>query len=160
MTAANASAYLPEMNTIVSNSGGAIASLNPVTKTAGRVRNFATTLALASQTNGTTLGVARIPLPAMVTRITMLTDTSLGSSTVALGDASDTAKFKAAATFTATDTPTSVGKQSALATVIYSGYDCQSGAAKNGYTDITMTIGAANLPSSGNFTLMIEYVND
>lgn len=160
MAAANATVHFPEMTQLTGNAGGAIQSLPSVTKVGGRERVFASTLALAAQVNGTTFGVARLPLGAVITGITLITDTSLGSSTIALGDAANTTLYKAAATFTTTDTPTRVGLTAAHAQPITTGYDCVSGLSTKSYEDITMTVGAANLPGSGNLAIIIEYSID
>lgn len=160
MAAANATAFFPEMTNITGNTGGSVQTLPAVTKVGARERVTTTTLTLAAQASGTTFGVARLPIGAVITGWTVITDTSLGSATIAFGDAANTTLYMAAATFTSTDTPTRVGKTLAHGQPLTSGYDCVSGLASKSYEDITMTTAAASLPASGNLTVVIEWALD
>lgn len=160
MAAANATVYFPEMTLLTGNTGGAVQALPTVTKVGGRERVFASSLTMAAQASGTTFGVARLPLGAIITGWTLITDTSLGSATISFGDANNTTLYKPAATFTTTDTPTRVGLTSSHGQPIATGYDCVSGAVSKSYEDITMTVAAAALPGTGVLTVIIEYVMD
>lgn len=107
----------------------------------GHVRVHRATIALASQTTSDTIVIGLPNIGDSFLYGVITTDTSLGSSTVAIGVTGTTAKYKAAATFTATDTPTVFGKASALTKLT---------AAET----IFITIGAATFPSSG--TLVVD----
>lgn len=166
-----ATAFFDQMSKLVLNIGGAVQILPHVNTAGGKVRTFVNSLTLASQASGVVLGVARIPLPFIFLGIELVTDTSLGSSTIAFGNAANgnSAIYAAAATFTATDTPTPRGKASLYGTEVVSGYDCQTGALTTpqnasgyggAYEDIIMTIGAATMPASGNLRVSIWYTID
>jgi hypothetical protein len=107
----------------------------------GNVRVHRATITLASQTTSDTIVVALPNIGDSFLYGVLTTDTSLGSSTVAIGISGTTAKYKAAATFTATDTPTVFGKASALTKLTAT-------------ETIFITIGAATFPSSG--TLVVD----
>lgn len=160
MAAANATAFFPEMTQLTGNTGGAVQSLPAVTKVGGRERVFSTTLTLAAQASGTTFGVARLPMGAMLSGINVITDTSLGSATISFGDANNTTLYSAAATLTATNTPTSIGNAATRGQLITSGYDCVSGAANKSYEDITLTTAVAALPGSGSLVVQVTYTID
>jgi hypothetical protein len=107
----------------------------------GHVRVHRATITLASQTTSDTIVIGLPNIGDSFLYGVITTDTSLGSSTVAIGITGTTAKYKAAATFTATDTPTLFGKASALTKLT---------AAET----IFISIGAATFPSSG--TLVVD----
>lgn len=166
-----ATAFFDQMSKLVLNIGGAVQSLPHVNTAGGKLRAFTNSLTLNSQASATVFGVARIPLPFIFLGIELDTDTSLGSSTIAFGNAAsgNSAIYAAAATFTATDTPTPKGKASLYGTEITSGYDCQTGALTTpqnasgyggAYEDIIMTVGAATLPASGNLRVTVYYAID
>lgn len=171
MAATPATIFFVEMAKLVGNLGGAIESLPNVDLVSGKTRKFVANLALATQINGAVLGVARVPLPFVMTGITLLTDTSLGSSTIKLGNAGNgnSAIYLAAQTFTAVNTPTGVGNAATQGVEINSGFDSVTGLATGyasssgfgaAYEDITLTIGAANFPASGIFKIIFEYQID
>lgn len=104
-------------------------------------------ITLATQASGDTIEIALLPIGARVISFSLLTDTSLGSSTVAIGIAGSTAKYKAAAVFTATDTPTSYMKTAA-------------GVAPLTVQEVVIvTIAAANFPASGNLRIVTTYTD-
>ena len=74
------------------------------------------------------------------------TSLSLGTSTVAIGIAGTTGKYRAAATFTAVDTPTLFG--SVLAGVAPSALASPD--------NVIMTIGVANLPNTATHRLIVD----
>jgi hypothetical protein len=163
MTAA--STFSTQMTQLTGNAGGGIQSLPPVTTVGGRERVFVANIGLASQASGSIIGVARLPLGAIITGITLLTDTSLGSATIALGDTNSAALFAAAATLTNVNTPTRVGLAATHGAPITAGYDCTTGAStaapKGGqYEDVTLTTASASLPSTGNLAIIFEYSID
>jgi hypothetical protein len=114
----------------------------------GRVRVFNEIVTLASQTTSDTIEIAQLPKGARVLYGVLTTDTSLGSSTVAIGIAGLTGKYRAAATFTATNTPTLFGVTAGIGTAI---------AAEE---TVVITIAAANFPSGGTLRVMIFYSLD
>jgi len=107
-----------------------------------RIRRFRATIALASQASGDTIVLANVPSNYVFAGGELTSTVSLGSSTVSIGTAASAASLKAAATFTATDTPTPFGKAAAMAET--------APAARQ----ILLTIGAAALPASG--TLVVD----
>ncbi|HWK44922.1 MAG TPA: hypothetical protein VNT30_09385 [Stellaceae bacterium] len=155
-----ATAFSTQMTQLTGNAGGAIQQLPNSNVVAGRERCFIANIALATQAIGTVFGVARIGLLGVITGITLITDTSLGSATIALGDANSSAIYMAASVLTATNTPTRVGLASTHGAPIATGYDCVSGLVSKSYEDIILTTAVAALPASGNLAIIFEYVID
>ena len=156
-----ASYFSTEMTQITGNAGGAVQSLPAVTLVGARERVFVAHITLASQTSGSFIGIARLPVGAMITGVTYITDTSLGSSTIALGDVNTAALYAAAQTLTTTQTPTRVGLAATHGQPITTGYDCTTGAvSKANIEDVGLTIAVANFPASGNLVVIIEYAHD
>jgi hypothetical protein len=114
----------------------------------GRVRVFNEKVTLASQTTSDTIEVAKLPKGARVLYGLLTSSVSLGSSTVAIGISGTTGKYRAAATFTATDAPTTFG---ATANV---------GEALAAEEIVFLTIGAATLPASGTLRVILFYTLD
>lgn len=116
----------------------------------GVVRVVSDVITLASQASGDVIviGGAKLPKNAQVTKGYLITDTSLGTATIAIGTSASTGKYRAAATFTATNTPTpfgvAAGSLSALA-------DAEQ---------LQVLVGTAALPSSGSLKVIVEYVLD
>lgn len=166
-----ATLYSDLMTNLTGNSGGAVQTLNKNTLFGGRVRKQTATLTLASQASGSVFGMFRIPLGSVISSISVITDTSLGSTTIKFGDAhnGNSAIYGAAATLTATDTKTRMGPPTAKTGVeITTGYDSQGtlvnptmpqtpGQGGFNYEDIIMTTGAATAPASGTLRAEIEY---
>lgn len=108
------------------------------------------TVRLAAQQTSPTDDILLGVLPAGATFAfgKLTTSVSLGTSTIAIGTTGATAKYRAAATFTAVDTPTDFG----IAT--------QIGAADPALSadePVLLTIGAAALPASGTLVVDIFY---
>jgi hypothetical protein len=163
MAANPATFWFPPIKQLTLNTSGAVEALPTVTQNGGRERVAGGTYTMTgSETAGTAIGIARLPIGAMITGITIVTDTSLGSSTIALGDSGsgNSAIYAAAATYTSTNSPTRVGKATAHMAPITTGYDCVSGLVNYSYEDVIATVAAATLPSSGNLTIIIEYTID
>lgn len=99
-----------------------------------------------ARNSGDTNVIGVIPRGNRFKSLTGATDTSLGSSTVAVGYGSTPAAIKAAATFTATETPTSFGLVAARSADVFTAD-----------TEIFFTVGAATLPSSGLLVFEMEY---
>lgn len=168
MTATPATVFNDIMTTITGNVGGAVDGKVP-SYLDDKERVQVGTLTLASQTNGTVIGIARIPIYALFLGISILPSVSLGSSTVAFGDAGsgNSAIYGAAATDTSTSTPLVFAVPATYGVQITTGYDCVSGLAVTPlapgaggalYEDIIMTIGAANFPASGTLKTIVRYM--
>lgn len=122
--------------------------LQPSAKAYGaRLHRYRATVTLASQAAGE-VQLMRIP-PGRVFAFGVLnTDTSLGSSTVAIGITGTTGKYRAAAVFTATSTPTMFGVNAAVADAGH------TDGTVDAPVDVFATVASASLPASG--TLVVD----
>jgi len=111
----------------------------------GTVRCFVEEVTLASQGTTDTIEVARLPKGAVPLYGVLITDTSLGTATVAIGVSGDTGRYRAAAIFTATDTPSLFGPGD------------EAGEALAAEEIVFITIGTAALPASGSLRVMFFY---
>ena len=113
----------------------------------GKIRRYTATITMASQVAGTDwFLLARLRAGEKFIGGRITTSASLGSAVAAIGTSSTHAsngQYRAAAAFTAVDTPTEFGLASAKAS-----------ARLTADTDIFLTWASANLPASG--TLVIE----
>lgn len=109
----------------------------------GRPRRYRATIDLAAQASGDTIVLAEIPANSVFAFGVLNSSVSLGTATLAVGDASSATKYRAASTFTATDTPTLFGNAAGAAEA--------KNAASN---EVIATIGTASLPASG--TLVVD----
>ena len=155
-----ATVFSSQMTSLTGNAGGGSQALPNVTAVSGRVRVFHADIVLASQVAGTTIGIARLPLGAMITDIQVITDTSLGTTTISVGDSNSAAIYAAAATYTTINVPVYVGLAATLGVPIASGYDCLTGVASKSYEDLVVVTAVATAPASGNLRLNIKYVMD
>lgn len=114
----------------------------------GRLRRFNSIITLASQATTDTIEIAKLPKGARFAYGVLTTDTSLGTATVAIGIGGSTAKYKAAGTLTATDTPTLFGKAAVV------------GEKLTAEEILFITIGTAALPASGRLVADIFYTVD
>jgi hypothetical protein len=150
------------------NFGGNVQVLPPVNQVGGRKRAVVANIALAAQAAGSQIMIARLPLFAAVTAINVITDTSLGSATLQIGDSNTANLYAAAATYTSVNSPYDVGLAATLGAPITTGYDVQAGLdnyANPGpggaeYEDVILTTAAAALPASGNLVVILEYMLD
>lgn len=113
-----------------------------------RLKRLRATITLASQTTSDTLALGNLPVGAVFAFGVLNADTSLGSSTLAIGISGTAAKYRAAATFTSTDTPTFFGKAAEAAAA-------DTGASAE--IAVIGTIAAANLPASGTLVVDLYY---
>lgn len=112
---------------------------------AAPVKRYRATINLAAQTTSDTLLLAKLA-PGETFAYGVLTSTaSLGTSTLAIGIAGTTGKYRTAATFTATDTPTLFGNAAQVGAA-----DPALSATEN----VIGTIAVASLPASG--TLIVD----
>lgn len=102
------------------------------------------TIVLNSQATADTQVLARIPAGQKFLYGIINTDTSLGSAVISIGTAATPAKYRAAAVFTATDTPTLFGKAGAADDVPLAVDE-----------EVLLTVATAALPASGNFVVQI-----
>lgn len=168
-----ATAYSDIMAQLQGNTGGAALSLPMGILLGGQVAQQVSSLTLASQASGTVIWVGRVPLYSALRSIEIITDTSLGSSTLAIGDAADgnAAIYSAAATYTTTNSLTRMGPKTNYTGVeLTTGYDYlgnpmtpqmpQVPSPSGGmlFEDITATVGTAALPASGTVRILISYV--
>jgi hypothetical protein len=116
----------------------------------GHVRVYREQITLASGV-GTTADTIVVAYPSKGEQFLfgVLTSTvTLGTSTVAIGVTGATGKYRAAAAFTAVDTPTLFG----------AGAAGLGGAGKlTGDEEVFLTIGTANLPTSGTLTVDLYF---
>jgi hypothetical protein len=135
--------------------GGSVQALPKAAFVYGKLRVFTEVVTLSAQTTSDTIPIARVPKAAVLNGFLVTTDTSLGSSTIAFGTVhvGETAKFKAAATFTATNTPTWFGLAAATGRDLSGDtlYDVNDKV--QDYVDIVITIGAATMPASGRLVI-------
>lgn len=108
----------------------------------GRLRRFRATITLASQADGDTVVLAKVPAGHTFAYGVINASATLGSSTVAIGIAGTAGKYRAAAAFTAA-APTLFGVAAA-----------EAGAALTAEEVVILTNTTAALPSSG--TLVVD----
>lgn len=111
-----------------------------------RIKRYRASITLASQASGDTVVLADIPAGLIFAGGEITTDTSLGTTTVAVGNASSSTKYKSAATFTATQTPTPFGNAAALAA-----------AASTATERVLLTWGVAAAPASGQLVIDLYF---
>jgi len=110
-----------------------------------RVKRFRATITLASQASGDTIVLADLPAGYVFAYGVITSSVTLGATaTIAVGISGTAAKYKAAAVFTAVDTPTLFGTATAGA----------GQAALSATERILLTIAAAALPAAG--TLVVD----
>jgi hypothetical protein len=111
----------------------------------GSVRSFLEVVTLAGQAATDTVVVARLPKGAVLRGARIMTDTSLGTSTIAIGVSGTTGKYRAAAVFTTTDTWEEIGQAADFH------------AALSAEEEVFISIGAAALPASGRLLVQFDY---
>lgn len=150
-----------EMAIVLANVSGAPFVALKSNQWKGKKRVQMATVALASQADGTTAHLFRIPKRARLLGFIGVTDTSLGSAAIAIGNihSGNSAAYKASAAFTATDTPTLWGKMAAMGLDL-DGVTCYdyADAVSSAYMDIIATFAGAALPSSGTLKVFCLYV--
>lgn len=113
-----------------------------------RLKRMRATITLAAQATTDTLVLANLPAGATFAFGILNSTVSLSTSTLAIGIAGTTGKYRAAATFTATDTPTMFGTAA------------QAGAADPALSaeeQVIGTIAVAALPGSGTLVVDLYY---
>lgn len=141
------------MATTYSNEANGPLNSTPATKAegsvvGGRLRRYRATITLASQASGDDVVLAEIPAGSVFAYGMLNSSVSLGTATVAVGITGDTGKYRAAATFTATNTPTPFGDVTEV-----------SGSALASGTQVLLTVGTASLPASGTLVVDLYFTN-
>jgi hypothetical protein len=111
----------------------------------GSVKCFNEEIALASQPTTDVIAVARLPKGAIPLYGVLVTDTSLGTSNIAIGIVGTTGKYRAAGTFTTINAPTLFGVGAAV------------GEQLQAEEDVIITITTAALPASGTLRVQFFY---
>jgi hypothetical protein len=111
----------------------------------GRVRVLREKITLATQTTADTIVCGILPIGATFLYGMLTSSVSLGTSTIAIGVSGSTGKYRAAATFTAVDTPTTFGDEAAMLAKLTAA------------ETVFITIGVASLPASGNLLVDMYY---
>lgn len=111
----------------------------------GALRVFNEKVTFASQASGDTINCGKLPVGARPLFFIFITDTSTGTATLSLGVSGSAAKYKAAAAFTALDTPT-----------LY-GVTANVGEALTAAEDLFLTVGTAALPAAGTLRVIAVY---
>lgn len=114
----------------------------------GRLKRLRATITLATQTTSDTIAVGNLPAGAVFAYGMLTSTVSLSTATVAIGIAGTTGKYRAAATFTATDTPTLFGTAAQVSA---------SDAGLSAEEAVIVTIGTASLPASGTLVVDLYY---
>lgn len=138
--------YGPNMTNVLNQ--GALPVNNQVADVSGRKRTFVEIVTLAGQLAADITYIAHMPVGARFLGGRLVTDTSLGSTTIQIGIVGSTAKYKADAVFTATETPTGFGKTAA------------TGVALTAAEDLIITWSTATAPSSGTLVVEVDYAVD
>lgn len=97
--------------------------------------------------SGDIVSVFRVPAGTRFVRGFLTSSVSLGTSTIAIGVAGNTAKYRAAATFTAVNTPTTFGTATAMAADELQADE-----------EIIITVAAANLPNTAGERLVVDMI--
>lgn len=110
----------------------------------GTVRCFSETITYASQADGDTINVGRLPKGAVFLYGILTVGVSTGSATLAIGITGSAAKYRAAAVYTSVDTPAFFGKSAGMT-------------ANTAEETVIATVGTAALPSSGTAKVTLFY---
>lgn len=116
----------------------------------GRVRLYRETITLATQTTSDTIVVAYPSKGESFLYGVLTSSVTLGTSTVAIGIAGTTGKYRTAATYTAVATPTLFGAANAM-----SSFDKLTAD-----EEVFITIGTASLPASGTLVVDMYFARD
>lgn len=114
----------------------------------GRVRMQLEKITMAAQASADTIRVARLPNKCVPIQFGLNPSATLGSSTVAIGNATTAGKYRAAATLTVADAWS------------FSAVNAAVGEELTADEDVLLTIGAAALPGSGTLRHVAQYMID
>lgn len=113
-----------------------------------RVKRLRGTFTLNTQTTSDTLVIGNLPAGATFAYGVLTASVSLSTSTIAVGISGSTGKYRAAATFTATDTPTMFGTAATVGA---------TDPALSAEEQVYVTIATASLPASGTLVVDLYY---
>lgn len=108
-----------------------------------RYRRYRASITLAAQASADTVVLANIPAGYCFAFGVITASVSLGTATVAVGNSGAAGKYRTAAVFTATDTPTPFGNTAAVASLPATAQE-----------QVLLTVGTAALPGAG--TLVVD----
>ena len=117
----------------------------------GRMRRYRATVTLAAQATTDNILLAQLPGGSYFAFGVLVASATLGTSVIAIGTNkvhASNGQYRAAAVYTAVDTPTFFGLTAAMA-----------GAALSGDTNVYMTIATAALPGAGTLVADIYATN-
>ena len=149
--------YGSNCSLLVNNTGGVVQSL-PDVRVGGKERTWTERIGLAGQAIGDQVMFARLPYGTVPIDVVMNTDTSLGSSQVALGDKNNVSRFAAAGAFTTTNTPTPKINATTAGVPLTTAYD-NAGTSNTNYEDLLLTVSVSSLPSTGTLVIITKYVD-
>lgn len=113
----------------------------------GRLRRLRAVITLASQADGDTIVLGKLPIGAIFAYGVLTASATLGATaTVAVGKSGATGKYRTAAVFTSANTPTLFGNAAAT--------DDDSLTAEE---EVLVTVAAAALPSSGTVVVDLYF---
>jgi hypothetical protein len=113
-----------------------------------RVKRLRATITLAAQATTDTLVLGNLPAGATFAYGVLTSSVSLATATLAIGPSTATGKYRTAATFTATDTPTLFGNTAAVGA---------ADPALAAEETVIGTIATAALPGSGTLVVDLYY---
>lgn len=113
-----------------------------------KMRCIRASITMASQTTSDTIVLGVLPAGAIFAFGTVTTSATLGSTQIAVGITGTTSKYKAAATFTNTDTPTFFGVATVMAGT----------ATLTAEETVFVTISAATMPAAGTLVFHLFYL--
>ena len=146
------SAELSGVNATANQTAAVSASYKPrATVYGARVKRLRATFTLGSTavTTSDVLQVGNLPAGATFAFGIITASATMGASaTLAIGNASSTGKYRAAATFTSADTPTLFGLTAAVGA---------ADPALSAEETVIVTIGTASLPTSGTLVIDLYY---
>jgi hypothetical protein len=157
MPASNANGQIMAM--LKANSAGAVQQLPPVTLNRSRERSILETITFAAQAAGAKIAVARVPIGAALTSITLMSDTA-SAVTFQAGDFNNAAAYSAAVAIAAPNAKQDILGMPGFGSIIVIGYDSDSGRTDLGYEDIILTTAGGALPAAGTLRVRTGFVLD
>lgn len=152
------------MATVAAALGGGVPQLSFVNVVGARVRLFACPIVLAAQPIGTQIVIARVPAYASLIGVDMMTDTSLATATLSLGNINDATLYGPAVTDTTLNQWVNLLSADAiLAPLAPNGTQCWdsvTASASQDHEDLVLTVAALALPAAGNLFLRALYALD
>lgn len=113
-----------------------------------RTKRMRATFTFNTQTTSDTLTVGNLPSGATFAYGVLTSSVSGGTTTFAIGTSASTGKYRTAATFTATDTPTLFGNTAAVGA---------ADPALSADEQVIVTLAVASAPASGTFVVDLYY---